>query len=112
METGATPVLRCRRAFVRVSLCKATAEPAAIANVRPEPPPCAVHHPAPRSNGTHSPLSNSSAPMSLIDSPQANNLGLHPAILFNGREARLETFRPYALPDEGWLAEIGAELAK
>jgi len=49
---------------------------------------------------------------SLIDSPQANNLGLHRAILFNGQEGWLETFRPYALPDEGWLAEVGQRLAR
>jgi hypothetical protein len=40
---------------------------------------------------------------SLIDSGQANNLGLHRAILFNGQEGWLETFRPYALPDAAWL---------
>ena len=49
---------------------------------------------------------------SLIDSPQANNLGLHRAILFNGQEGWLETFRPYALPDEGWLAEAGQLLSR
>jgi hypothetical protein len=54
--------------------------------------------------------SNDSA--SLIDSPQANNLGLHRAILFNGHEGWLETFRPYALPDEAWLDEAGRKLAQ
>jgi hypothetical protein len=49
---------------------------------------------------------------SLIDSPQANNLGLHRAILFNGQEGWLETFRPYALPDEGWLAAAGSALGR
>jgi hypothetical protein len=49
---------------------------------------------------------------SLIDSPQANNLGLHRALLFNGQEGWLETFRPYALPDAGWLAEAGQKLAR
>ncbi|MEI2726262.1 MAG: FtsK/SpoIIIE domain-containing protein [Verrucomicrobiota bacterium] len=48
---------------------------------------------------------------SLIDSPQANNLGLHRAILFNGQEGWLETFRPYALPDEGWLKEAEQRLS-
>jgi hypothetical protein len=47
---------------------------------------------------------------SLIDSPQANTLGLHRAILFNGHEGWLETFRPYALPDEAWLDEVGRRL--
>jgi DNA segregation ATPase FtsK/SpoIIIE, S-DNA-T family len=49
---------------------------------------------------------------SLIDTPQANNLGLHRAILFNGHEGWLETFRPYALPDEAWLDEAAAKLAR
>ncbi len=49
---------------------------------------------------------------SLIDSPQANNLGLHRAILFNGHEGWLETFRPYALPEESWLDEAGRQLQK
>lgn len=45
--------------------------------------------------------SNDSA--SLIESPLANDLGLHRAILFNGQEGWTETFRPYALPDAVWL---------
>jgi hypothetical protein len=49
---------------------------------------------------------------SLIDSPQANHLGLHRAILFNGHEGWLETFRPYALPEEAWLEEAGLKLAR
>jgi hypothetical protein len=48
---------------------------------------------------------------SLIDSPQANNLGLHRALLFNGHEGWLETFRPYALPDAAWLEEVGRRFA-
>lgn len=40
---------------------------------------------------------------SLIESPQANDLGLHRAILFNGQEGWTETFRPYSLPDSGWI---------
>jgi hypothetical protein len=39
--------------------------------------------------------------------PLANSLGLHRAIFFNGNEGRLENFRPYALPDETWLEEVG-----
>jgi len=49
---------------------------------------------------------------SLIDSPQANNLGLHRAIFFNGHEGWLETFRPYALPDDAWLDGLGGQLAR
>ena len=48
---------------------------------------------------------------SLIDSSQANSLGLHRALLFNGQQGWLETFRPYALPDEAWLAEAREKLA-
>jgi hypothetical protein len=44
---------------------------------------------------------------SLIESPQANNLGLHRALFYNGQEGWLETFRPYALPDARWLEEAG-----
>jgi hypothetical protein len=47
---------------------------------------------------------------SLIESPAANNLGLHRAILHNGHEGWTETFRPYALPDAAWLAEVASLL--
>ncbi|MGH8046660.1 MAG: FtsK/SpoIIIE domain-containing protein [Chthoniobacterales bacterium] len=40
---------------------------------------------------------------SLIDSPKGGNLGLHRALYYNEREGSLETFRPYATPDVGWL---------
>ena len=43
---------------------------------------------------------------SLIDSPKASNLGLHRALFFNEREGTLETFRPYALPGQGWVEEM------
>jgi S-DNA-T family DNA segregation ATPase FtsK/SpoIIIE len=49
---------------------------------------------------------------SLIESPQANDLGLHRAILFNGQQGWSETFRPYALPDHAWLEEAGQKLAR
>ena len=42
---------------------------------------------------------------SLVDSPRATNLGLHRALFYNERESTLETFRPYAAPDSGWLDE-------
>ncbi|MCP5519761.1 MAG: ATP-binding protein [Verrucomicrobiales bacterium] len=44
----------------------------------------------------------------LIDTPHANNLGLHRAIYHNGQEGITETFRPYALPDDAWLADVAA----
>jgi DNA segregation ATPase FtsK/SpoIIIE, S-DNA-T family len=43
---------------------------------------------------------------SLIDAPNASTLGLHRAILFNERESLLETFRPYAPPNSGWLEDV------
>jgi hypothetical protein len=48
---------------------------------------------------------------SLIESPQANNLGLHRAIFYNGHEGWTETFRPYALPGAGWLEEVRRQLS-
>jgi ABC-type multidrug transport system fused ATPase/permease subunit len=48
---------------------------------------------------------------SLIDAPDASNLGLHRAVLFNDREGSLETFRPYALPGNDWVEEVTRQLA-
>jgi hypothetical protein len=47
---------------------------------------------------------------SLIDTPKAASLGLHRAILFNAQAGTLETFRPYALPDEAWIVEAAGHL--
>lgn len=49
---------------------------------------------------------------SLIDSPKAGSLGLHRALLQNAKQGWLETFRPYALPDEGWIEEVAKTLGK
>lgn len=54
--------------------------------------------------------SNDSA--SLIESPQANDLGLHRAIMFNGQEGWTETFRPYALPETEWITSAGQALSR
>lgn len=43
----------------------------------------------------------------LIDSPAATTLGLHRALFHNEHQGALETFRPYAMPEEVWLEEIG-----
>jgi DNA segregation ATPase FtsK/SpoIIIE, S-DNA-T family len=43
---------------------------------------------------------------SLIEAPNASALGLHRALYYNEREGSLETFRPYAQPDNGWIEEI------
>jgi DNA segregation ATPase FtsK/SpoIIIE, S-DNA-T family len=48
----------------------------------------------------------------LIDSPKANNLGLHRAIFYNEQEGHLETFRPYALPDDGWVEQAARNLSR
>lgn len=49
---------------------------------------------------------------SLIDSPKAGTLGLHRALFHSAQEGHLETFRPYALPDDGWVDEARSRLAK
>jgi len=49
---------------------------------------------------------------SLIESPAANDLGLHRAILFNGQQGWTETFRPYALPAEAWVEEASRNIRR
>lgn len=49
---------------------------------------------------------------SLIDSPKASDLGLHRAIYYNEQEGHMETFRPYARPDAGWVQQAVASLPK
>ncbi|MGN6384929.1 MAG: FtsK/SpoIIIE domain-containing protein, partial [Verrucomicrobiota bacterium] len=49
--------------------------------------------------------------VSLCDSPKANLLGLHRAILYNEHEGTLETFRPYSMPDPGWLETVRQKLS-
>ncbi len=46
----------------------------------------------------------------LIDSPAASTLGLHRALFYNEHLGSLETFRPYLMPDGGWLDEVAAKL--
>ncbi|HAB16675.1 MAG TPA: ATP-binding protein [Verrucomicrobiales bacterium] len=48
---------------------------------------------------------------SLIDTPKANTLGLHRALLHHEQEGWLETFRPYALPNTGWVSDVKAALS-
>lgn len=43
---------------------------------------------------------------SLIDSTKAADLGLHRALLYSEQQGTLETFRPYALPQKGWLERL------
>ena len=46
----------------------------------------------------------------LIDSPQASQLGLHRALLHNEQEGTTEKFRPYSLPGEEWLSWLSERL--
>ena len=48
---------------------------------------------------------------SLVDSPQANKLGMYRALFYNDQEGVREKFRPYALPDEAWLLAAKEQLA-
>jgi len=47
----------------------------------------------------------------LIDSPIANQLGLHRALLYSEQQGGLEKFRPYAAPADDWLAQVRRKLA-
>ncbi len=49
---------------------------------------------------------------SLIDQPAAASLGLYGALFYNDREGRLELFRPYSLPEDRWVAEVGERLKR
>ena len=48
---------------------------------------------------------------SLIDSPEAGNLGLHRALFYNEQMGTVETFRPYAPPDFAWREEVRQHFA-
>jgi hypothetical protein len=47
----------------------------------------------------------------LIDSPAANKLGVNRALAYSEEQGSMEKFRPYALPNEKWLAEVKQTLA-
>jgi hypothetical protein len=49
---------------------------------------------------------------SLIDNPKASTLGLHRALYYNEHEGYLETFRPYALPENQWIEQAGRHLKR
>jgi hypothetical protein len=46
----------------------------------------------------------------LIDSPAASKLGEHRALFFSEEEGKLEKFRPYAYPEDEWLAFVRRQL--
>jgi S-DNA-T family DNA segregation ATPase FtsK/SpoIIIE len=48
----------------------------------------------------------------LIDSPAANKLGFHRALAFSEEQGVIEKFRPYALPPQDWLEQVGAALRR
>jgi hypothetical protein len=47
----------------------------------------------------------------LIDSPNANKLGYHKALVYSEEQGVMERFRPYGLPDAAWLAHVKEKLA-
>jgi hypothetical protein len=47
----------------------------------------------------------------LIDSPAANKLGFHRALVFSEEQGVMEKFRPYALPPKQWLEQVKAILS-
>jgi hypothetical protein len=46
----------------------------------------------------------------LIDSPAGNKLGANRALAYSEEQGSMEKFRPYALPDNKWLAEVKEKL--
>ncbi len=46
----------------------------------------------------------------LIDSPLANRLGAHRALLYSEEQGTFEKFRPYETPDDAWLEFLTARL--
>jgi hypothetical protein len=46
----------------------------------------------------------------LIDSPAANRLGGHRALLYSEEQGTVEKFRPYGVPEEAWLGEVKGAL--
>ncbi len=48
----------------------------------------------------------------LIDSPIANQLGLHRVLLHSEEQGGIERFRPYAAMRDDWLAEVGSKLSQ
>jgi hypothetical protein len=48
----------------------------------------------------------------LIDSPLANRLGMHRALLVSEEAGQLEKFRPYGPPAEEWVREAVGRLTR
>src|SRR5262249_18552568 len=47
----------------------------------------------------------------LIDSPAASKLGENRALYYSEEENRIEKFRPYGLPEPGWLEAVKQRFA-
>ncbi len=48
----------------------------------------------------------------LIDSPLANRLGPHRALLYSEEQGTTEKFRPYQLPDDAWIEFLRAHVTR
>jgi hypothetical protein len=48
----------------------------------------------------------------LIDTPVASKLGPYRALFYSEDEGRLEKFRPYGIPEIGWLEAACRQLQK
>ncbi len=48
----------------------------------------------------------------LIDTPAASKLGVYRAYFYSEDEARLEKFRPYGLPSDGWVTRVKSMLGQ
>jgi hypothetical protein len=48
----------------------------------------------------------------LIDSPAANKLGYHKALVYSEEQGVMERFRPYAMPDTDWLVFVKQKLSR
>ena len=48
----------------------------------------------------------------MLDTPTASKLGNHRALFHSEEQNRLEKFRPYGLPSEEWLRDLGERLAR
>ena len=55
---------------------------------------------------------NAADSSNLIDSPAAARLGVFRAVLYDDGQGRLEKFRPYGVPSDEWLRQVGEQFEK
>jgi hypothetical protein len=48
----------------------------------------------------------------MLDNPLASKLGPHRALFYSEEQNRLEKFRPYGIPSDDWLRQLGERLAR